>query len=398
VIDRASDLQRKAARRRVLGLTGLFVLFALFATVVANTLAAAGDRRRAEAIRVHTLDVLLVAGRLETALNAAIRGERGYLITGDADFLRPYDVGRVQALRLTGELADLTRDNPVQRRNLGEFEPRLHAYLSTLADLVALEQSGRSATAAAQVRSSADRARIVGLLEVLRRIEVEERRLLALRSAASQAADDRITAYNYAVAAAGLVLMILLTTSILSATRAHRRSVDLAGELHSLATTDALTGLPNRRQIMNALETEIQRAGRSGRPLTFALLDVDRFKSVNDRFGHPAGDEVLRAIADELREVTRGGDVLGRFGGEEFAIVMPETDIAEAQRACERLRSAIAERSVRLPDGSKVAVTISTGVAHLAGRSEMPAQFIARADAALYTAKADGRNLVRLAA
>ena len=191
--------------------------------------------------------------------------------------------------------------------------------------------------------------------------------------------------------------MILLTTAILSATRAHRQAVELTGELHDLASTDALTGLPNRRQLMTALEREMKLASRSGRPLSLALVDVDRFKSVNDRFGHNAGDQVLKAIADELRRVTRGGDLLGRFGGEEFAILMPDTNIKEAEFACERLRASIAGREIGLDDGTTIRVTISTGVAPLAGEEES-APFIARADSALYTAKADGRNLVRLAA
>jgi len=390
-------LQRKAARRRTFGLCALFVLFTLFGSIVANTMWASAERRRAEAIHIHTLDVLLVTGRLETWINGAVRGERGYLITGDREFLEPYHQGRAAALRDSETLQGLLADNPVQRPELARFVPRLHAFFDTLAWLIALEEKGDRQQAIEAVRNRADRDRIGELLAVLHRIEAEERRLLALRVAASRAADERIERYNKIGAAAGLVLMILLTTAILRATKAHRQAVELTGELHELASTDALTGLPNRRQLMTVLELEMRRAARTGRPLTLALLDVDRFKSVNDRFGHNVGDEVLRAIADELRLVTRGGDLLGRFGGEEFAILMPETKIAEAELACERLRAAIARRYIRLDGGASIRVTISTGVALLAGEEES-AQLIARADSALYTAKADGRNLVRLAA
>lgn len=397
MIDRASMLQRKAARRRRLGLTGLFVLFALFASIVASTIWASDQRRHAEAMRIHSLDVLLVTGRLETWINSAIRGERGYLLTGDPLFLAPYHSGQAGALREAAVLKRLTADNPVQQAQIDRLIPSLNRFFDTLSWLVALEQNGQRQRAIDAVRSSADLDPVVELLAVLQRIQAEERGLLAVRGAASRAADERIELYNKIVAAAGLVLMILLTTAILSATRAHRQAVDLSGELHELASTDVLTGLPNRRQLMAALEREMKLAARSGRPLSLALIDVDRFKSVNDRFGHNGGDEVLQAIADELRRVTRGGDLLGRFGGEEFAILMPDTAIAEAELACERLRAAIARRVIRLGDGATTRVTISTGVAPLAGEEES-GRFLARADSALYAAKADGRNLVRLAA
>jgi diguanylate cyclase (GGDEF)-like protein len=241
------------------------------------------------------------------------------------------------------------------------------------------------------------RDQAVQLLALLHRIEAEERRLLELRRRANADSNDRIELYNYVVAVVGGLLMVFLIAAMVGASRAHRRSLDMGESLHRLATTDALTGLPNRRQLMAALEMETSRARRTGRPLAIALLDVDRFKSVNDTHGHAAGDEVLRVVARELRRVTRGGDLLGRYGGEEFAIWMPETELAEACGACERLRAAIARRTIHFPDGTVGRVTVSAGVALLAGGEET-ARFIARADAALYEAKTGGRNLVRLAA
>lgn len=125
-------------------------------------------------------------------------------------------------------------------------------------------------------------------------------------------------------------------------------------------------------------------------------LDVDRFKSINDTLGHPAGDAVLQAVAEELRKVTRAGDLMGRFGGEEFAVVMPETDLNQARMAAERLRKAIAGRNMHLPAGTIGRITISSGVALLVG-DEGCDHLISRADGALYRAKEDGRDLVRLA-
>lgn len=397
MIDRAAQLQRKASLRRRLGFGAMFVMAAMFAAIIVNALLATSQRRKVEALHLHTLDVLLVSGGLETALNAALRGERGYLLTHDSDFLEPFVEGRKRALESSAKLQQLTADNPVQRRNLRDFSFRLESYMRTLSWLIGLERSGRHDDAIAAIKARVGRQQIIGLIDTLHRVEAEERRLLDLRREASEAANDRIELYNYMVAGGGLLLMLLLTGAMASASRAHRHSLELAGELHRLATTDALTGLPNRRQLLAALDVEKHRAERSGRPLALALLDVDRFKSVNDTHGHAAGDEVLRAVAEELRKVTRAGDVLGRYGGEEFAILMPETSTAQAQRACERLREAVAGRNIHYPDGSIGRMTISTGVA-LLGSGEPSEQLISRADTALYTAKSDGRNLVRLAA
>ena len=375
----------------------MFVMAAMFAAIIVNALLAAAERRRVEALHLHTLDVLLVSGGVETALNTALRGERGYLLTHDPEFLEPFVAGRKQALTLSAQLHRLIADNPVQRRNLQDYGKRLNAYLDTLSGLIELERQGRHDEAVRAIKARVGRQQISDLIETLRRVEAEERRLLDLRREASEDANARIEYYNYLVAGGGLLLMLFMTGAMVSASRAHRHSLDLAGELHRLATTDGLTGLPNRRQLLAALEVEMRRAERSGRPLALALLDVDRFKSVNDTHGHAAGDEVLCAVADELRKVTRAGDVLGRYGGEEFAILMPETSTAQARRACERLREAIAGRIIHYPDGSSGRVTISTGVALLSG-GEPSEQLISRADAALYAAKSDGRNLVRLAA
>jgi diguanylate cyclase (GGDEF)-like protein len=397
VIHRAAQLQRTAAIRRRLGLAAMFVMAAMFAAIIVNALLATSERRKVEVLHLHSLDVLLISGGVETALNTALRGERGYLLTHDPKFLEPFVEGRERALTLSAQLHALTVDNPVQRHNLRSFQPRLTAYLKTLSRLIALERQGRHLEAVEAIKRGVGRQQITELIASLHRVEAEERRLLVQRRVASEAANDRIETYNYLVGGAGLLLMLFLTCAILSATRAHRKSVELAEELHNLASTDALTGLPNRRQLLASLDVEMRRAERSGRPLALALLDVDRFKSVNDTHGHAAGDEVLRAVAEELRKVTCAGDVLGRYGGEEFAILMPETSTSQARRACERLREAIAGRNIHYPDGSVGRVTVSTGVALLSA-GEPSEQLISRADSALYAAKEDGRNLVRLAA
>jgi diguanylate cyclase (GGDEF)-like protein len=395
--DHISQLHRRARLRRRIALCALLAIGLMFGAIIVNAFRATAERRQAETMQVHTLDVLLAAGRLETAVNETMRGERGYLITGDRDFLHPYFEGRALSFRLLRSLQRATQDNVEQRGNLAAAERRLSAFVGTIDRLVALEAGGRRAKAVAAVRAGADRSQIIAFLAALGRVQAEERRLLALRGAVAEAADWRDARYNYFIAILAVLMFALLTAAVVGAALAHRRTLELTGELERLATTDALTGLPNRRHLMTAMETEVRRAGRTGRPLSLALLDVDRFKAINDTHGHPVGDEVLRVVAEELREVTRGGDLLGRFGGEEFAIIMPETSLDQAHLACERLRRAVARRILHYPNGTSGHVTISSGVALLAG-GEGCDHLVSRADGALYEAKAGGRNLVRLAA
>jgi diguanylate cyclase (GGDEF)-like protein len=235
------------------------------------------------------------------------------------------------------------------------------------------------------------------VLRDVARIEAEENRLLALRRAAYAAADARAEGYGLALAGAGAAMLALLVLSGVTALRAHGRAVAATAELQRMATTDALTGLWNRRHLLERLEAEAARSRRSGRPLCLAVLDVDHFKRVNDQHGHPAGDEVLRVLAAAIKDAVRTSDVVGRMGGEEFAVLMPETDRAQARIVCERLRKTVGCSPVRLPSGESLDVTLSTGVALMAGE-EGSDRLISRADAALYAAKADGRNRVRLAA
>jgi diguanylate cyclase (GGDEF)-like protein len=161
--------------------------------------------------------------------------------------------------------------------------------------------------------------------------------------------------------------------------------------LEKLANRDGLTGLMNRRHFMMTAEMELQRAQRYRRPVTVAMADLDHFKKLNDTYGHPAGDLVLRAFADRVRETLRQSDIVCRYGGEEFAFLFPESALGEAEALAERLR-ARCTAPVELTDGRKVSFSISVGLADT-GESGIEAA-LARADAALYEAKHLGRNRV----
>ncbi len=164
-------------------------------------------------------------------------------------------------------------------------------------------------------------------------------------------------------------------------------------EVYQLATHDALTELCNRRHFSELVDKEIARAQRHGRPLVMAIIDVDLFKPVNDQFGHIAGDGVLRQLATTVRAFVRGEDIAARIGGEEFAVLLPETDVEPARQFAERLREAVAADTFML-GGQPHRITISLGLAGLApGRADR-SQLMRAADAALYRAKEEGRNRV----
>jgi len=164
---------------------------------------------------------------------------------------------------------------------------------------------------------------------------------------------------------------------------------DTAQEMHTLAHTDTLTGLANRRAAQEVLVREVARAGRYQRELAVLMLDIDRFKVLNDGFGHPLGDRVLVALAERLRANVRTSDLVARWGGEEFVVVAPETPMAQAQQLAELLRSHVAKDPFL--DGHRV--TVSIGVASYREGGHVDA-LVARSDAALYRAKAAGRNRV----
>lgn len=174
-----------------------------------------------------------------------------------------------------------------------------------------------------------------------------------------------------------------------------RRIDDMNRRLDHLARTDALTGCANRRQFLDGIEAERMRCERHGRVFSILSLDLDHFKGVNDRHGHLGGDAVLRRFVARVGNVLRATDILGRVGGEEFIVLLPETRLDDALSVAERIRLAVSSPPISLLTGS-VALTVSIGVAafHEAGDDTVE-RILSRADAALYAAKNGGRNQVR---
>lgn len=173
----------------------------------------------------------------------------------------------------------------------------------------------------------------------------------------------------------------------------------LAGKLASMnkrlaeeAATDGLTGLYNRRYLWKRFEEEYQRAKRFKHKLCFVLIDIDHFKGINDRYGHPAGDKVLKEMGKIFRSHLRGIDLAARYGGEEFAIFLPETSIENALHVAERLRQAFHALKISpIPEGG---LSLSAGIAEFPTHAQTPQAIYKKADEALYKAKSSGRNRV----
>jgi two-component system cell cycle response regulator len=162
----------------------------------------------------------------------------------------------------------------------------------------------------------------------------------------------------------------------------------------ALAVTDELTGLYNRRYFDRHLSIMLEKAREQGRDMAVMLIDMDFFKSVNDNHGHDIGDAVLKEFAQRLRRNIRGVDLACRFGGEEFVVLMPDTDWRQAQGVAERVRQAVAEKGFATGSGRPLSLTVSVGLALNESETDTPEIMLKRADVALYRAKREGRNRV----
>jgi diguanylate cyclase (GGDEF)-like protein len=198
------------------------------------------------------------------------------------------------------------------------------------------------------------------------------------------------------VVAGCVVLGLLLFHWLPHAVRDWKRLEERAHDLQTLAAIDPLTGLYNRRQFENLARTELTRCQRYMRPCSFLVIDIDHFKRVNDTFGHEIGDWVLKMVATTLASARRDADVVARFGGEEFVIMLPETTLVAATTVAERIRSMVFANALAIGE-SKLSLTISVGVGEATASSPSIEAVLRYADRALYEAKQTGRNRVCVA-
>lgn len=374
-------------------IAALAVLSLLLIASSVNASRAASARAEAEAWYMHTLDVLLETSLLREGIYSELRGERGYLLTHNMAFLHPFFTGRDAVRAATGLLDELTLDDHEQVVGMHQLKDEIRSYEDLLSRTVYLERRGFHDRAVAIVRAGEGRRRIDQVLGTIRRIDDEEKAVFADRRQRVQDTMAMTDRAQYLLSIVGFLLVGLSLWTAFTMRRLQALATELNAELEHLASSDGLTGLANRR----AFFSELERDPAVARTSAVAILDVDHFKRVNDAYGHPVGDRLLREIAQVLSGSVRGTDLVGRIGGEEFAILMPDTTAAQAMQACERARAAVDAHVLTLSNDNDLHVSISVGVAVRAD-ADTPDSWITKADQALYRAKEAGRNRVLLAA
>lgn len=211
------------------------------------------------------------------------------------------------------------------------------------------------------------------------------------------------TLFSFGLTALGafyVTLMLMVGLKIHASTAEtlvlRQRNDELIRQLEQQVRRDGLTGLSNREHFVATGRNELERAARYRHPLALLMVDIDHFKQINDTYGHLAGDEVLKAVSSVCGEMVRANDCLARLGGEEFAVLMPETALDQASVAAERLRLAVSRLQCELQDGV-VTPTVSVGVAIAEDGQETLSSLMRRGDLAMYEAKSKGRNCVMVA-
>ncbi|HEY6126056.1 MAG TPA: diguanylate cyclase, partial [Steroidobacteraceae bacterium] len=343
--------------------------------------------------------VQIEIGQLTEARKRCDNALRIFSASGSRDLVKQtraelahIDLEEGAAARALTTLNDLLKNgaSDVPPRDVGpifKLRSRANAALGNFREAHAdLDESVRRTTAADEARRIQQVATLRARFETNRQLERNAELNRELATAQSrQHEQKRWTAIAIGTGALIITLLGIHAFSI----RRHRRQLAL------LANLDSLTGLPNRRHTDELGQAAMARASAAGQPLTVAVVDLDHFKSINDRCGHAGGDKVLKEFSRVCRESIRGSDVIGRWGGEEFLIVMPGATLDVALSALERLR-AVAMR-IELPaSGAGLQVGLSAGLASLEVNIKTLDELIARADSALYKAKHEGRDLVRI--
>ncbi len=341
---------------------------------------------------------------LQDAMTAVLDAEsakRGFLLTGDPAFLAPaadakprFEAAMARVVETSGPpgSADAPRTGP--------FADYARQRFTVIDEAVSLCRDGRTEEAVALARSHRGRAAMANVRDAFAGL-VDERRetILRRRNDVELAADGALFVVN----TTGLLIIGTFVVALFMIRRDLNRRRKATAFLRDLTQTDPLTRLTNRHTFDDRLQSARKRVMEGSLPFTLVLADVDRFKRVNDDYGHPVGDDVLRWAANRIRDLVRDGDVAARVGGEEFGILLAGTGPAEAANVVERLRSRFAEQPFlgRDMDAAPLLlhVTLSFGGVCVTGDDygADAESLYARADAALYAAKNAGRNRVEFA-
>jgi len=313
-------------------------------------------------------------------------------LEGRGDALEHFHLTREETKRKLSRLKTLTAHNKRHQERLAKLEPEIHKKLDRMNDSVRLRASEGVASAKEKAVSDEELREMDTIIQNLGEIKTEEQATLDQKLASSDA-----SVRNVSLSFGGVFVLILSLLGLVFflVKREFVIQKQLEKRLRDLASIDELTMLYNRREINRHFKDEEERFRRSGRPFSFLLLDIDHFKSVNDKYGHPIGDKVLQHVANKIRESIRTIDVPGRYGGEEFAVILPDTVGENAYIIAERVRQTVAKAPYVLERDDKstieVPVTISIGISSIE-KDETEEDVIRTADTALYQAKNAGRD------
>ena len=319
-------------------------------------------------------------------------GSREYYITANQDFLEPYHSGLSTIDDHIQDLNQLVADNPQQLSNIEHLLPLIAEKRNTAEQIVIITEKHGPVSGSARDSINLGKQTMDKIRHLVNDMLVLEQSQLKIR----EANENRLLKRNLRTQVfLNIVRALVLIGFAALVVNSLRKSSAKVFELENIAYIDSLTGLSTRRAFMGQGKVAIAHALRYGGPLSLLIADLDYFKKVNDTYGHYAGDIVLKTFGAMCQEALRDVDIIGRIGGEEFAILLPSTDGKHAVEVAERLRQAVATSIIALGEGKTVKFTVSIGIVILKKSDTNIASFIARADKALYTAKRAGRNRVQ---
>jgi diguanylate cyclase (GGDEF)-like protein len=342
----------------------------------------------------HTHAVLTELEATSSGINKAEAELRGFLLTDQESYLAPYSAGLNETRRRLRAVRQLILDSPSQQSRIDKLEPLI---LHRLDLLEALQKIGHDqGYAAARRILTFDRG--PEYLEEIRQgiaeLEYVEQDVLASRFALQETSSRRLQ-WMVVLSCAAAMFLLLVSLAVILKDLSTVEAAFHKAKYH--VAHDTLTGLASRHSLMVQLDFAIAQAAHTGQSLSLCICDIDRFKSINDTHGHAAGDEILAAFGKLVRGGIRNGDIAGRLGGDEFCIVLPNTDGDRAGPLMERLREQWERLEYHSPDGRAFSVTASFGVVQYAGERSAKA-LLHTADKALYCAKGEGRNRIHLVA
>ncbi len=343
-----------------------------------------------------------VGAELQGTLAAVTQSEasqRGFTITGDPSDLVQYREAESKSQYHLGRMRALTRDNPAQQKRVSALERVVQQKMAWQLHVVEVRQKRGGAAASAEVASGRGRALMAEVQQIVEEMQADEARSLDSRALQSEGIAAR-TLQTVTLFSCMVVLLLLYACNVILRDLRLRQQVqqqleqtqqqlrDALETETERARVDPLTGLANRRAFMEVLESERCRSSRYRRPLTLAYLDLDNFKLVNDRYGHAEGDALLRTVAQLLSQSVRRSDTIARMGGDEFALLLPETGLAAAETALRNIRKKLAAAMLE----KAFPVTLSVGSMTFLDFGMSLDSMLLAADRLMYEVKQHGKD------